>query len=125
MTKDLTILKKTFGDITGDYDFGERVIRSHEVYAKYITPNETRIFDIGMGKGAGLIAALLLDSDLAVGIDRSFDEFGHDGYSKMSWEAIYHFYDVDYKKSLLLKGDIPSTQFPEGTFDFISMIYVI
>jgi hypothetical protein len=59
-----------FAEVTGDVDFGNRVIHAFERYFSSIGNDlrEKREYDIGAGKGAALIAALILGADFVVGI---------------------------------------------------------
>ena len=124
LRENLLTLGERFSEVTGDYDFGNRVIHAFELYCNGICNDlrGMRGFDIGAGKGAALIAAIILGADFAVGIDRSFDEFGTDGYTKLTWRQLCLFYGVNPNKILFLKGIIPDTSFKEKSFDFVSFI---
>ncbi len=90
---------------------------------RWNVPNDVhrgRFLDIGCGIGNGLVAALQLGFQTAVGIDRDFKEFGwfdindFDGYCRR--------YDVDPAQAVMVEGDLFKTNFATQGFDCVFML---
>jgi SAM-dependent methyltransferase len=108
-------------DPTALAHFEERRRHAHQKIATTV-PVELRtgrFLDIGCGLGNGVVAALQHGARLAVGIDRSFEEFGH---ILAPSEAVCSRYGVDAQKALVIEGDVFQMRFHEGSFDYALML---
>jgi 2-polyprenyl-3-methyl-5-hydroxy-6-metoxy-1,4-benzoquinol methylase len=83
-----------------------------------------RFLDIGCGMGNAVIAALKHGASLAVGIDRSLEEFGHQ-FAASEFPFICQNYGVDPEKSLLLQANIFDLGFNGHGFDYVFMLDAI
>jgi SAM-dependent methyltransferase len=83
-----------------------------------------RFLDIGCGTGNGVLAALQHGAALAVGVDRTFDEFAHlltrEQFNDVCTEA-----GADHKRALFVAGDIFDYAFAPGSFDTVMMLDAI
>lgn len=80
-----------------------------------------RFLDIGCGMGNAVVAALKHGANLALGVDRSLEEFGHH-FSASEFPLICQHYNVDPRKSLLLQANIFDLGFYDNGFDYIFML---
>src|SRR5690606_9814412 len=79
-----------------------------------------RLLDIACGTGNGVVAGLELGFDLAVGVDRSFSEFGW--FRVEDFDKICAAYGVNAARGLLVEADVFQASFPQQSFDCVMML---
>lgn len=83
-----------------------------------------RLLDIGCGVGNGVAAAAHLGAALAVGVDRSFAEFGH-AFAVAEFPELCAGFGVDPRRTLLIEGDLFAIRFAPRSFDGVIMLDAI
>lgn len=79
-----------------------------------------RFLDIGCGCGNGLVAALQLGFDSAVGVDRSFSEFIW--FTAQDLDDLCRHYDVSPAKATLIEADLFNMSLQPEAFNCVLML---